>query len=314
MRNIFNKSISFLLSHRMIRSFIIMILLFSSMNDELLSQYIQQGIDTVYSYKWGSGQTSGQAPEYFPQNIFGLPSKEANEDVPVSSPDKVLSIGLNGEITVGFKNLKLVDGPGPDFTVFENVFYSPITKKKYVEPAKIAISENGKDFIEFPFDSLTLKGCAGVNPTNGSENPFDPAKSGGDSFDLADLGISEIRYIKITDITSIIKNNKDHPYYDPTVSGFDLDALVGLHLGPAATDVPGRADNKISVVLRDRYLKITGLDTKYSFSIFNLNGIKVLSEAAEEEIYLSPKEFPAGFYFVCVISGKQTITKKLMVI
>ncbi len=187
-----------------------------------------QGIDTVYSFTPGTGQNAGQGTEYFPMNIFGFPSTIANNKTPANSPDEVLSLGLGGEIVVGFKNRVLIDRPGADFTVFENVFINPINQKLFVEPAKVAVSDDGINFKVFPYDPETLAGCAGLTPTYGSADPLNPVESGGDKFDIEDLGFDFITYIKITDITQELLDNPEHEYYDPILSGFDLDAVVGL--------------------------------------------------------------------------------------
>ena len=84
-------------------------------------------------------------------------------------------------------------------------------------------------FHEFPFDSLTLKGCAGITPTNGALGFHTYDSTNGDSFDLATISLSSAKYIKITDISEFVLNDKNHPFYDATISGFDLDAIVVYH-------------------------------------------------------------------------------------
>lgn len=195
-----------------------------------LQSFEQKSIDTVYYFKPGTGQNAGQSSECYPQNIFGLPDTNANESVPASSPLKLLSLGMDGEIIVGFKGYDIVDGEGDDFTIFENVFLNSLTHKLFVEPAIVSVSQDGVNFIDFPFDSLTLVGCAGTKPTLGANNPFDPSVSGGNSFNLSDVGLNRVSYIKIKDFCRYVYENHDHPFFDPTLSGFDLDAVLGLHL------------------------------------------------------------------------------------
>ncbi len=184
-------------------------------------------IDTVINYKWGEGQNLGQSSEYFPQNIFGLPSENANENIPESSPMEILSIGLGGSLTVSFKNFYIVDKNGPDFIIFENVFINPITKKNFCEPAKVSVSFDGINFVTFPYDTNNLSGCAGITPTHRSGN--NPLDWGGDQFDLSNINLTKIKFIRIDDISGVILNNKNHKYYDATVSGFDLDAIIGIN-------------------------------------------------------------------------------------
>lgn len=218
-----------------------------------IAQNGRGSIDTVFSFVPGTGQKSGQAAPYFPANIFGVPDTSAREDIPSVSPYHICSLGLDGVIVVGFKNAVLRDGIGADFTVFENAFRYAGGKKLYAEPAKIAVSRDGKTFVEFPFDSLSLRGCAGVQPTIGNTDPFSPRESGGDSFDLATIGMDSVRYIRITDIAAMVKNNPAHPYWDPTISGFDLDAVVALHL---ESELPKMSNIAPRVVAKARVLTV----------------------------------------------------------
>jgi len=197
-----------------------------SLNNSSL-QFEVIAIDTVISYKWGEGQNLGQSSEFFPKNIFGLPSKNANENIPENNPSEILSLGLGGTIIVSFKNYYIIDKEGPDFIIFENVFKNPLNNKFFCEPAKVSVSIDGIEFITFPFDSSTLFGCAGLTPTKRVDH--NPLNWGGDKFDLKDIHVKKIKFIKIEDISEIILNNKNHIYYDVTISGFDLDALIGLN-------------------------------------------------------------------------------------
>lgn len=198
----------------------------------ILAQGYRAPIDTVLWFKPGRGQTLGQDSINFPKNIFSLPDSNASANVPSSSPKDICSLGLGGEIVVGFKNFYIFDGDGPDFTIFENAFINPVTKKVFAEPAVVSVSDDGVNFYEFPWDYSTLEGCAGTNPTNGRADPFDPKTSGGNSFDLAKIGLQRVRWIKIRDICDTILQNPNHPYYDPLLSGFDLDCVVGINLSP----------------------------------------------------------------------------------
>ncbi len=191
------------------------------------SQGAPGGADAVASFTPGSGQNSGQGPEFFPANVLGLPDTSARPWLAAVAPEQICSLGLGGEIVLRFDS-PILDGTGPDFTVFENAFHYTIggVEHTYAEPGEVAVSRNGVDFTAFPFDTLSLRGCAGVTPVNGDQDPTDPSVSGGDSFDLAELGIDSIRFVRIRDVTAMVKDNPEHPYWDPTLSGFDLDAVV----------------------------------------------------------------------------------------
>lgn len=259
-------------------------------------------IDTVYSFTPGSGQNIGQSEEYFPENIFGLPSRNASKDLGESNPNQILSLGLNGEIIVGFKDMQLLDGPGPDFIVFENAFRNPFNNLIYAEPAIVSVSDDGINFVEFPYDSATLQGLAGVQPTNGKADPFDPEVSGGDKFDIADLGFEYITHIKIKDATEIIKNNPSHKYWDVTLTGFDLDAVVGLYLDDGTASVAAEsnflqriANSFESEEIGDAAIYTYDGRAVKSFSqsrVFNLSGLK------------------SGLYFFVFFNDERYVVKK----
>jgi len=190
-----------------------------------------QRMDSVVSLQPGSGQRVGQGPVFFPMNVLTGPEPRASRTSPVAEPREVCSLGLDGSILLGLRRAVIVDLPGPDFTVFENSFM--FGSRTFAEPARVEVSRDGIAWYAFPFDSLTLRGCAGVSPTTGLD-AFNPSVSGGDAFDLATIGVDSVRWIRITDVTRIILDNHSHPFYDPTLSGFDLDAVIAVHTVPMA--------------------------------------------------------------------------------
>lgn len=181
------------------------------------------GADTVVLLMPGGGQNSGQGLVFFPRNVIGLPDSTASADRPVTDPRSVCSIGLGGEIIVGFTGHAVVDRPGPDLVVYENAFtYGG--GRVYAEPAVVSVSADGVTWRPFACEAATLRGCAGVTPT-------DPSLrfGGGDTFDLAEVEMDSIRWVRIVDITQRILDDPSHRFFDPTLSGFDLDAVVALH-------------------------------------------------------------------------------------
>ena len=135
----------------------------------------------------------------------------------------------------------------------------------YIETAVVSVSADGVNFVTFPFGfDLALAeatkignryfftpdlflGLAGVRPTFASFenaiNPVDPSVSGGDFFDLADVGLSEARFVKIVDTgrprtpTETLDSNGNpiddtgNGGYDPLSRkfGFDLDAIAAIN-------------------------------------------------------------------------------------
>jgi hypothetical protein len=180
------------------------------------------------------------------------------------------SLGLGGEITVAFTDNVIVDRPGPDFTVFENAFLLSglTTAGPYAEPGQVSVSADGEHWADFPCamdDAPYYPGCAGVYPVFATADdpaaalvpsttpiadligvPFasfvPPAGSGGDSFDLAAVGIAAARFVRI-------RGGQQHMGLDG-LAGFDLDAIAAVHsvdtAGAADTDgdgIPDAADD-----------------------------------------------------------------------
>jgi hypothetical protein len=183
-----------------------------------------------------------------------------------------LSLGLGGSIVLAFTDNVVVDGPGPDLTVFENAFLiqGATTQGPYAEPGAVSVSADGVHWVTFPcaLDAPPFyPGCAGVYPVfANADDPTAPSPlvptttpiadligvplasfapppgSGGDSFDLALVGLHAARFVRI-----------DAGQFDTRLaglSGFDLDAVVAVHsldtAGLADTDgdgIPDAADD-----------------------------------------------------------------------
>lgn len=209
------------------------------------------------------GTTVTFGADYFPNNVLGPPMGTLTGYVPTASPAHLLSLGNGGTITLEFSSNIIVDGPGPDFTIFENpVAYQNYPEKSFVEAATVSVSEDGTSWTTFPFNFIPPEnpssdgipfelydmdryiGFAGIrpvfsSPTNGI-SPFDPAVSGGDSFDLADIGVSRVHFIRIRDTGTTgptqtvdpdgeIVTDPGNYLYGTETAGFDLDAVAAIH-------------------------------------------------------------------------------------
>jgi len=165
--------------------------------------------------EYGDGAGFGQ--EYYPGNILGPPDPEATPEVPSSSPEELLTLGEDGWVVLEFTDNVVTDGPGPDLTVFENVM--ELGGGDYFrECAFVEVSQDGETWTRFPWNPQTLEGLAGVWPTTGGD-PTDPEVSGGDQFDLADLGLSWITRVRLVDCGELVEDD----------GLFDLDAVVAVH-------------------------------------------------------------------------------------
>lgn len=158
-------------------------------------------ITKVIDHAFGPGQNQGQ--DKFPAPLFGPPK---GGGCCQGSLD-VVSLGNGGFVTVEFGESEIVDGPGTDFIVFENAFdVGGDPAEPYAELGTVAVSSDGEHWTEFPCTATAYPygSCAGwhpvfANPDDNTIDPLDPAVSGGDPFDLADIGVGSARYVRITD-------------------------------------------------------------------------------------------------------------------
>jgi len=201
----------------------------------------------------------GQDPEFDdPQYVIGPPY--SYDTIGIGGSTHVYNLGNGGSITVEFTGKVIYDGPGPDFTVFENPFYiSGSFDQVFVELGRVAVSSDGINWATFPADYVAPEpppaydadpdhyvGFAGVHPVfsapgNGID-PLDPSVSGGDPFDLSEIAVGaaaagvdlfNIRYIRITDVIAGTEDDDGDLIPETNVvgqNGFDLDSIAGLNL------------------------------------------------------------------------------------
>ena len=147
------------------------------------------------SVSYGPGQAFGRSA--MPEVVLGPPR---GSGCCAGSLD-VVSLGNGGEIVLTFANNAIVDGPGPDFVVFENPFVA--NGSTFAELGTVSVSADGKSWQSFPCSSTEppFGSCAGHGPVylDDVEGAFSPEQAGGDAFDLADLGVTTARYVRIVD-------------------------------------------------------------------------------------------------------------------
>jgi len=216
--------------------------------------------DAVVTFSGGYvPEAGGQRVPELPGIVLGPPG----DSFPVTGSVSTVSLGRGGSIVLAFTDNVIVDGPGPDFIVFENAFFKSFVPADpnqpytvFAEPGAVAGSEDGVTFVAFPYEVSALSlvgsdgtpssalprlaGLAGITPTftgnwtiPDDPNTWDPAGpggvsgAGGDAFDLADIGLQTVRFIRIVDL--------DLPTGFPgPAEGFDLDAVVALNSVPVS--------------------------------------------------------------------------------
>ncbi len=284
------------------------------------------GADEVLSFTPGANRIAF-GDNFFPENVLGLPDQDPNLSPfnPSSKPQELLSLGHGGEIILLFSDNKIVNGDGPDFTVFENPFISFFDSSVNVEAAMVSVSQDGEQWLTFPYDTTTLTGLAGVTPTGDNLNPTDPSVSGGDQFDLSDVGLEWATYVKITDMNDLLMDSGD----------FDLDAVVAIHSSELTSIAQKETELPKEFTLHQNYPNPFNPETVISYSIqhrapvelriFNTLGqevVKIVNQVQDAGTYQVTwdakdtfgNQVVSGIYFYQLQFGKETSIRKMTLI
>ena len=170
------------------------------------------------------GDAGGYGSAKLPEIVLGPPRGGGHA---TGSLD-VLSLGVGGEIVLGFGDRVLRDGPGVDLIVFENAFWvggDPTVV--WAELGEVSVSTDGQRWYTFlcePERGITWEGCAGWRPVLSYDvckhQPLDFSTTGGAGFDFADLDIDFVRFVRIRDLAT--------DGAAPS-AGFDLDAVGAVY-------------------------------------------------------------------------------------
>jgi hypothetical protein len=173
------------------------------------------------------GACGGYGESHLPGVVLGPPVGGGADQ---GSLD-VVSLGTGGSIVLGFSDV-IVDGPGTDFLVFENPFLT--SGQPDFELAQVSVSDDGVTWTSFPCTatgvSTTGYGtCAGWHPVYSSPtdgiSPLDPAVAGGDPFDLATIGVTSARFVRVVDVGVDYTQETCLAGSTAKTNGFDLDAV-----------------------------------------------------------------------------------------
>lgn len=173
------------------------------------------------------GPCAGFGQEDMPNIVLGPPKGAGDE----TGSFDVLSLGKGGEIILSFEPSAIVDGPGVDFIVFENAFFAgKDPTKPNAELGEVSVSDDGENWSTFPCTAKAAPygDCAGWHPvyapSANDPQALDPSTAGGDPFDLATVGLTRARFVRIKD-----KANQRCTSATGNTNGFDLDAIGAIH-------------------------------------------------------------------------------------
>ena len=252
------------------------------------------------------------------QNSGRAVSGTAESALGAALENGVLSLGDGGSVVLTFP-VPLIDGPGPDFAVFENGF-----SDGFLELATVEVSSNGSNFFPFP--------CFSETQTETQTGPFDTLdarnlhnlagkyRAGfGTGFDLSELkGISQldlsaVAFVRIRDVVGCLdpaygtKDSEGRLINDPWPTdfesgGFDLDAVAALHVQenslPQVWPSLLRAGEHFSFILRE---------TATEAILYAANGsIITRYPAGSGQTNRIPAGIQAGIYFLGEPDRKKT--------
>ena len=120
------------------------------------------------------------------------------------------------------------------------------------------------------------------------------------------------QFIKITDITTELLK-PGHPFYQPVLTGFDLDAVVGLHCvlkSPSSTE-----KSSFAVFQSNTEIVFESADARFQSEceIFSVEGRLIYKTSFLSQFSLSLKLLPVGAYIVVLKNGIEKFTQKLLV-
>ena len=248
------------------------------------------------------------------------------------SNKSVVSLGDSGVATVYFEGYVL-NKLGPDFAVFENSF-----NHEFLELAFVEVSKDGISFIRFPASSATssvtqVSSFDLLDATNIDNLAGKYKVQYGTPFDLDDLAIDSVRYIRIVDVVGSIDpaiGSKDvqgrminDPY--PTdfqnngfyTGGFDLESVGLINYDGKIFLGDDELSNKKSGVSAYPNPVVSNLtvtlETPSDIQIFDVSGKLWFSQRIDlGSNNLDLSDLPRGLYSVSVLSEKEHFVSKLV--
>lgn len=255
---------------------------------------------------------------------FGVPENALN--MAEGTSGSVVSLGDGGKATLTFAQA-IINGPGPDFAIFENGL-----SDTFLELAFVEVSSDGNNFVRFPSHSETQTitqigsfgnvDCRYINNLAGKYRA-----SYGTPFDLSDLpiepllDINNITHVRVIDVVGSIDplvgskdsygNMVNDLYPTPFHSGgFDLDAIGVIH-----QKTLGVAENELTAKIYPNptkgFLNVE-LNAESRVSVYDLTGKLWLEEVGVMKAELDLSGLNGGVYLVKMESVNQVLVKKVL--
>lgn len=255
---------------------------------------------------------------------FGVPENALYQAEGISV--NVVSLGDGGSATLTFGQA-IIDGPGPDFAVFENGVI-----ETFLELAFVEVSSDGSHFVRFPAHSetpyITQIGGFGEVDCRYIHNLAGKYKSSfGTPFDLADLpvdpllDIQNITHVRIIDVVGSIdtligtKDSYGNPINDlfPTPfasGGFDLDG-IGVINQKTLNIFENQLNARLYPNPTNSILNIE-LNAISQIEIYDISGKLWIQETDVLNTSLDLSALNSGVYLVRIVSENQILNRKIL--
>lgn len=275
------------------------------------------GVDVVRGFRDVSEEFQGFASYGAPEDALGMAEGDGMT---------IVSLGDSGIATLTFPGV-IINGPGPDFAIFENGFTD-----NYMELGHVEVSSNGLDFYRFPSISETPIDVQITNFTFGDcryvHNLAGKYRQGfGTPFDLEDLAhilnldVNHITHVRIIDVVGSINplyatydglgNIINDPFSTPwESSGFDLDAVGVIHSQPL-----GLGENSLDFTIypnpSNDFIHFSS-DFSGELTILDLSGRVLGNFAFNENLSVDLSSFEAQVLMFEILANGRTFMKRVI--
>jgi hypothetical protein len=241
---------------------------------------------------------------------------------------EVVSLGDSGQIVVTFQ-APIMNGPGPDFAVFENGFTD-----NYMELAFVEASSDGINYFRFEavseaptaiqLTNFSVSDCGYIYNLAGKYRanygtPFDLEEMN----QVVGLDVNNVTHIKLIDVIGSIdpligsfdsqNNIINDPYPTEFVSGgFDLDAIGVINEGSVFTN-PNKLESNIEVFPNPSNGRFEcDVAEPLDYTLYDFRGKFIQSGEALENFSIDISHLDNGIYYLELYTENTRETVKLV--
>ncbi|MCX8079931.1 MAG: T9SS type A sorting domain-containing protein [Bacteroidia bacterium] len=288
--------------------------------------------DSTIFVNWASNCVVTRGFMDIAQPTLGLTSFGADTNgTKKAGVNGVVSLGDGGYAILTFPK-PIMNGPGPDFAVFENAF-----NDTFLELAFVEVSSDGINYFRFPSvsntqtltqigpfsnsgDATKLHNLAGKYRVNYG-TPFDLQ----DMLNIPGLNVNHITHVKVIDVVGCIQapyatyDSQNKPINDPyptnfNTGGFDLDAVGVIH----QNNNVGLTENEwvSSLIAYPQpasdfvYVSLPSGLVPEQIILYDMSGKKV---AIEKQPVIETRHLTSGIYWLEIQTNETFLRKKIFI-